>query len=113
MSEHIVTSYEQELAFLDGKIGQMGGLAEQLVGEAFDSLASHNPGRAKATVASDATIDLLHRELEEQVILMIARRQPVANDLRQDYFRSEGGWRTGARGRLGEERCQTCVDDLG
>jgi phosphate transport system protein len=83
MSEHIVKSYEQELAFLDDKISQMGGLAEQLVGEAFDSLASHNPMRAKATVASDATIDLLHRELEEQVILMIARRQPMANDLRQ------------------------------
>ncbi len=83
MSEHIVKSYEQELALLDSRIGQMGGLAEQLVGEAFDALASHNPARAEATVASDATIDLLHGELEEQVILMIARRQPVANDLRQ------------------------------
>ncbi len=83
MSEHIVKSYEQELSTLDSKISQMGGLAEQLVGEAFDSLASHNPTRAQATVASDATIDLLHRELEEQVIMMIARRQPLANDLRQ------------------------------
>lgn len=83
MSEHIVKSYEQELSVLDSKISQMGGLSEQLVGEAFDSLASHNPTRAKATVASDATIDLLHREVEEQVILMIARRQPMANDLRQ------------------------------
>jgi phosphate transport system protein len=83
MTDHIVKSYEQELALLDGKISQMGGLAEELVGEAFDSLASHNPARAQATIASDATIDLLHRELEEQVILMIARRQPVANDLRQ------------------------------
>ena len=83
MNDHIVKSYEHELSALDGKIGQMGGLAEQLLGEAFDSLESHNPARAEATVASDATIDLLHRELEEQAIIMIARRQPMANDLRQ------------------------------
>jgi phosphate transport system protein len=83
MTDHTVKAYESELTVLDDKIGQMGGLAEQLVIEAFDSLAGHNPARAKATVASDATIDLLHQELEEQVIVMIARRQPLANDLRQ------------------------------
>ncbi|MDX2308421.1 MAG: phosphate signaling complex protein PhoU [Hyphomicrobium sp.] len=81
--EHIVKSYEQELNLLDAKIGQMGGLAEQLVGESFDALESHNPRRAEATVASDATIDQLHREIEEQVVSMIARRQPMADDLRQ------------------------------
>lgn len=81
--EHTVKAYESELAVLDDKIGQMGGLAEQLVSESFNALAGHNPARAEATVASDATIDLLHKELEEQVIIMIARRQPLANDLRQ------------------------------
>ncbi len=83
MSDHIVKSYEQELMILDTRIGQMGGLAEQLVGESFSALESHNPKRAEATVASDATIDRIHKELEEQVIAMIARRQPMANDLRQ------------------------------
>lgn len=82
-TEHIVKSYEQELATLDAKIGQMGGLAEQLVGESFDALESHNPRRAEATVASDVTIDNLHKEIEEQVVSMIARRQPMADDLRQ------------------------------
>lgn len=81
--DHTVKAYESELAVLDDKIGQMGGLAEQLVSESFNALAGHNPARAEATVASDATIDLLHKELEEQVIIMIARRQPLANDLRQ------------------------------
>lgn len=81
--QHIVKSYESELASLDAQIGQMGGLAEQLVGESFDALESHNPRRAEATVASDATIDQLHREIEEQVVSMIARRQPMADDLRQ------------------------------
>ena len=83
MNQHIVKSYESELSLLDSKIGQMGGLAEQLLDEAFAALEQRNPSRAEAAVASDRSIDALQAELEEQVILMIARRQPVANDLRQ------------------------------
>ena len=83
MHQHIVRSYETELSLLDSKIGQMGGLAEQLLGESFEALEQRNPRRAEAAVASDRSIDQLQIELEEQVIVMIARRQPVANDLRQ------------------------------
>ncbi len=81
--QHIVKSYEAELAQLDAKIGHMGGLAERLLSEAFASLEQRNPHRAQVAVASDHSIDQMQLELEEQVILMIARRQPVANDLRQ------------------------------
>lgn len=81
--QHIVKSYEAELAQLDAKIGLMGGLAEQLLGEAFASLEQRNPQRAQLAVASDHSIDMMQTELEEQVVTMIARRQPVANDLRQ------------------------------
>ena len=81
--QHIVKSYENELAQLDSKISQMGGLSEQLLGEAFEALEERNPRRAAAAVAADRSIDQLQLELEEQVITMIARRQPVANDLRQ------------------------------
>jgi phosphate transport system protein len=83
MHTHIVKSYEAELTVLDGKVGQMGGLAEQLLAESFAALVQRNPERAKAVVAQDSVIDQLQRELEEQVIVMIARRQPLANDLRQ------------------------------
>ena len=83
MNTHIVKSYESELAVLDLKVGQMGGLAEQMLGEAFTALEQRNPEQARSAVAKDDTIDRLQRELEEQVILMIARRQPMANDLRQ------------------------------
>ena len=83
MHSHIVKSYESELSVLDRKVGQMGGLAEQMLSEAFAALEQRNPERAKAVVAKDSAIDQLQRELEEQVIIMIARRQPLANDLRQ------------------------------
>ena len=82
MGGHIVKSYEEELALLDKKIAQMGGLAESLLGRAFEALEQHDPKLAETVVQSDRAIDALQRDIEEQAIVMIARRQPMANDLR-------------------------------
>jgi len=82
MNEHIVRSYEDELALLDKKVAQMGGLAEHNLGRAFDALEKRDPRVAESVIRSDRNIDALQREIEEQVISMIARRQPMANDLR-------------------------------
>ena len=83
MKEHIVKSYDHELQTLDKKVAQMGGLVERLLGQAFDALEKRDPQLAEATSASDAAVDALERELQEQSILMIAKRQPLAHDLRQ------------------------------
>ena len=82
MNEHIVRSYEEELALLDKKIAHMGGIAEQNLGQAFDALEKRDPKLAESVIRMDKTIDALELEIEEQVISMIARRQPMANDLR-------------------------------
>jgi phosphate transport system protein len=82
MNEHIVKSYEDELALLDKKIAHMGGLAEHNLGKSFDALEKRDPAMAEAVINSDVQIDNLQREIEDQVISMIARRQPMANDLR-------------------------------
>ncbi len=82
MNEHIVSSYEEELAVLDKKIAHMGGLAERILGQAFDALERRDPRLAETVVRSDRQIDVLEREIEEQVVSMIARRQPMADDLR-------------------------------
>lgn len=82
MDHHTVSSYDRELTRLDLKVAQMGGLAEQLLAHAFEALAKRDPARAEAAVGEDAAIDQLEREVQEQVILILARRQPVANDLR-------------------------------
>src|SRR5262245_38250151 len=82
MLEHTVKSFDQELQQLDRKIAQMGGLAERLLAQGFNALERRDPKLAEAAVASDRSIDMLERDLQEQTILMIAKRQPVANDLR-------------------------------
>jgi phosphate transport system protein len=80
--EHTVKSYEAELVQLDQKLSQMGGLVERLLGDAFASLERRDPRLASEAIAADQAIDSLQKEIEELAISMIARRQPMAQDLR-------------------------------
>src|SRR5208282_2382291 len=48
-----------------------------------DALATADTVLAHQVVGTDPRLDLLQREVEEQAILTIARRQPVAIDLRE------------------------------
>ena len=82
MSQHTVKSYEDELNLLDNRIAHMGGLAERLLGQAFDALNRRDPRLAESAIASDKAIDALQREIDDHAITIIARRQPVADDLR-------------------------------
>ncbi len=82
MSKHIVKSYDTEFAELDGLVAQMGGLAEKLLADSFTALSQRDPKLAERAIASDRSIDLLERQIQERAIAMIARRQPMANDLR-------------------------------
>ena len=80
---HTVKSFEDELRSLDNRIAEMGGLAERLVDQSFVSLQNRDTTLAEQAIASDRAIDKHERELEAQAIAMIARRQPMALDLRQ------------------------------
>ncbi len=76
-------TYAEELSLLDRKIAEMGGMAEHVLGLAFDALDQRDPSLAERTVALDRRIDTLEREIEAQVIAMIAERQPRAEALRR------------------------------
>ncbi len=82
MSQHIVRAYDAEFSDLDRLTAEMGGLTEKLLSEAFLALEKRDPKLAEIAVASDRRIDEIERRLQERAILMIAKRQPVANDLR-------------------------------
>ena len=81
--EHIVRSYEEELALLNNMIARMGGLAEQVLGQAIEALERRDAELASTTIKQDEEIDDLQRQIEAQAVVMIARRQPMAYDLRQ------------------------------
>ena len=81
--QHIVTSFEDELRTLARLIAEMGGHAEQLVERSIIALLQSNPDLAHEVIAADKKVDGLHREIEDHAVLVIARRQPLAQDLRE------------------------------
>jgi phosphate transport system protein len=83
MSEHIVRSYDIELQDLRRRISEMGGIAEKMLVDAINALVHRDTALAQSVIATDTRLDLLQREVEEHAILMIARRQPLAVDLRE------------------------------
>jgi len=83
MSEHIVTSFEEELNHLSAEISRMGGLAESQVASAVDAVARRDVSLSEAVVARDDRLDALELEIEARCIRLVALRQPMANDLRK------------------------------
>ena len=83
VDQHTVRAYDKDLDLLERRIAEMGGLAEKMVIDAMDALATADTPLAHQVVGTDPRLDLLQREIEEQAILTIARRQPMAIDLRE------------------------------
>ena len=83
MSEHIVASFDEELNGLAQKIAEMGGLAEQNVADSVAALVNRDIEKAQRIISSDDRIDKLQQQVEETAVSMIARRQPMARDLRE------------------------------
>jgi phosphate transport system protein len=83
MVDHTVKSYDKELEALERRIAEMGGIAEKMVIDAMDALATADVALAHQVVTTDPRLDALQREIEEQAVLTIARRQPMAVDLRE------------------------------
>ena len=83
MPEHTLKAYDKELETLERRIAEMGGIAEKMVIDAMDALGNADSQLAQAVIANDLRLDALQRQIEETAILTIARRQPMAVDLRE------------------------------
>jgi phosphate transport system protein len=83
MSEHTVKSYDEDLSQLKTMLAQMGGLVEQQLDDAIDALTRRDTALADRVIQHDERVDVLEHQIEEKAILTIARRQPVARDLRE------------------------------
>jgi phosphate transport system protein len=83
MSEHIVAAYDDELTGIAGLIAEMGGLAERMLVDAVTALVRVDTHLAQSVIATDLRLDALQRRVEEEAISLIARRQPMAKDLRE------------------------------
>jgi len=82
MARHTVTSFDDELDHIDRLIRDMGDLARSMVDSATRSLINSDVAMAQRVVSEDAIMDARQRELDDSAIMLIARRQPMAQDLR-------------------------------
>jgi phosphate transport system protein len=89
MNQHIVSAYDTEIKELQKKIIQMGGIAEKMLSDALDAIETRDINLAQQIILTDAKLDGLQREVDEQAILTIARRQPMAVDLRDIFVVSQ------------------------
>jgi phosphate transport system protein len=83
MNEHTAKAFDVDLQDLSRMVAEMGGLAEKQIADSVDALAKRDAERARRVIGADAAIDSLQREIEERSVLTIARRQPMAVDLRE------------------------------
>lgn len=82
MPDHIVKSYDEELRKLSTLIVQMGGLAESQLASAVEAVVKRDSDLAAQVVQGDGKIDTLRDQVDDFAIELLARRQPMANDLR-------------------------------
>ena len=81
--DHTAKAFDTDLQEIMRKVAEMGGLAERQIGDAVRALVERDTELAERVIATDPTIDAMQHEIEEKAILTIARRQPMAVDLRE------------------------------
>jgi phosphate transport system protein len=80
--EHTDREYEHELRQLREQLLVMGSHVETLIGESIKALTERDSALADRTIAADKIVDRMEVELDGLCLAILARRQPVASDLR-------------------------------
>ncbi|CUH62837.1 PhoU-like phosphate uptake regulator [Thalassovita gelatinovora] len=80
--EHIVKSFDRDLEAIQAQIMKMGGLVEESILKASQSLDDRDEELAEQVRNSDKAIDGLEFLINENCARLIALRAPAASDLR-------------------------------
>jgi len=82
MQNHIVKAFDGEIDNLDNKITTLAKRCGKQLAGATKALNNLDISLAKNVIKEDAQINSLQREIEDEVVKFIAKRQPMAVDLR-------------------------------
>ena len=80
--EHTNREYEQELRRLREQLLLMGAKVEEMIRGSIRALVERETAVAEQMIAFDKKINQLELEIDELCMQILARRQPVASDLR-------------------------------
>lgn len=79
---HISKKFDQELVNIRNNTLQLGGLAEEQTSLAMKALNGNDVTLAERVIADDKKLNLLEFSVNNQCMQILARRQPIACDLR-------------------------------
>src|SRR3569833_1779943 len=99
IEHHTVTAFDNDLAHIERRVLEMGGLAESQLKGALDALMKRDVELAEKIVGRDTEVNACERDFEASVLLVIARRQPLAIDLRYVFGNVKN---TGSLERIGD-----------
>ena len=80
--EHTAREYEQELAYIRDSLLRMAGRVEQMIGQAGRALVQRDTKLAWSTIDDDREVNKAEIDLDEACLRILAKRQPMASDLR-------------------------------
>lgn len=83
VTPHTVKSFDEEIDELRTLVSQMGGLAEAQIASAIDALVRRDGDLGLKVAEDDSELDRLEAEAEAMAVSIIARRAPMADDLRE------------------------------
>ena len=81
-TKHTVKSYDADLDLLKTKLLEMGREVEDQIAKANQALLNRDEGLADLVIVSDEKVNVLQQESEDLSVGILAKRQPVAQDLR-------------------------------
>jgi len=82
LREHTDREYEHELRQLREQLLVMGSQVERIIGDSIRALQDRDEGLAKQVISTDRAVDRMEVELDGLCLQILAKRQPVASDLR-------------------------------
>ncbi len=74
--------FDRELQELKKKLLRMAALAEEMIDRAITELIERDEKPTQEVVRAEEQVNLLQIEIDEEVVRLLATRQPVASDLR-------------------------------
>ena len=80
--EHTDQEFEQELRHLREQLLLMGSHVEGIISASLRALVERDSELAQRTIEADRVVDRLEIEIDGLCLQILARRQPVASDLR-------------------------------
>ena len=79
---HIMTQFDEELEEIRTQLMEMGGKVEQQLKNSIQAVIKADSSLAEEVIKEERLVDEMELDIDEACILIIARRQPAASDLR-------------------------------